>query len=72
MIQMKLPMLDEEGILILNPKGILEFRTKVLHLRSFNEYLIKLRNLPEYKETWENKDFISIHSSLSMLQEQII
>jgi hypothetical protein len=48
-IQTQLPLLDEEGRLILKPEGILEVRTKVLHSRSFNEYLIKWKNLPKMK-----------------------
>jgi hypothetical protein len=47
----KTTLLDEEGRLILKPKGILKFRTKVLHSRSINEYLIKWKNLLEEKST---------------------
>jgi hypothetical protein len=66
-IQKKLPLLDEEGRLVLEPKGILKVKTKVLHSRDVNEYLIKWRNLLEDEATWENKEFRSRHSYLMML-----
>jgi hypothetical protein len=69
LIQSQLPLLDEEGRLILKPKGILEVRTKVLHSRSFNEYLIKWKNMTEEEATWKMKtsykSFILTHASRS-------
>jgi hypothetical protein len=56
-VQTELPLLDEEGKLVMEPKCILEVRTKILHSRSVNEYLIKWRNLPEDEATWENEEF---------------
>jgi hypothetical protein len=69
-IQTKLPLLDEEGRLILIPEGILEVRTKFLHSRRINEYMIKWKNLPEDEATWEDEEFRSKHSSLPMLRGQ--
>jgi hypothetical protein len=54
-IQTQLPLLDEEGRLTLKPKGILEVKTKVLHSRSINEYLIKWKNLSKDEATWKMK-----------------
>jgi hypothetical protein len=62
-IQTKLPLLDEEGRLILIPEGILEVRTKFLRSRRINEYLIKWKNLPEDEATWEDEEFRSKHSN---------
>jgi hypothetical protein len=63
-----LPLLYEEGRLILIPKGILEVQTKFLHSRRINEYMIKWKNLPEDEATWEDDEFRSKHSFLAMLQ----
>jgi hypothetical protein len=41
----------------MEPKCILEVKTKILRSRSVNEYLIKWRNLPEDEATWENEEF---------------
>ena len=40
-IQTELPILDDEGKLVLEPECMLEIKTKTLHSRSFKEYLIK-------------------------------
>lgn len=63
-IQTKLPPLDEEGRLVLKLKGVFKVRTKILHLRGVNDYLIKWMNLQEDKATSEKEELIrSIHSS---------
>ena len=56
-IQTKLPMLDEERKLVMEPKCIREVRTKILQSRII-EYLIKTwRNFPEDEASWEHADF---------------
>jgi len=70
-IQTNLPLLDEEGRLILILEGILEVWTKFLRFRIINEYLIKWKNLPEDEATWEDDEFRSKHLSLPMLWGQI-
>jgi hypothetical protein len=42
-----LPMLDEEGRIILEPKAIIATREKRLRSQVIKEYLIKWKNLPE-------------------------
>jgi hypothetical protein len=71
-VQIELPLLDEEGKLVLEFECILEVQTKILCSRSTNEYLIKWRNLPKDEATWENEYFRSRHSSLPILQAQSI
>jgi hypothetical protein len=66
-IQIEFPLLDEEGRLILLLEGILEVRTKFLHYRIINDYIIKWKNLPEDEATWEDEEFISKHLYLPML-----
>ena len=66
-IQTELPMLDDEGKLVLEPKCILEIKTIIVHSISVNEYLIKWRNLPNDEATWETEDFRSCHPSLPIL-----
>ena len=59
-IQTELPMLDDEGKLMLEPECILEIETKTLFTRSVDEYLIKWRNLPDDESTLENEDFFFV------------
>ena len=66
-IQTKLPLLDDKWILVLEPKCILKVKTRTLHSKSINEYLVKWKNLPEDEATWENEDFLSKHLSLPIL-----
>ena len=56
-----IPILDEEGRLILIHEGILEVQTKFLCSRRINEYLIKWKNLPEDEATWKDEAFRSKH-----------
>ena len=67
-IQIELPMLDDEGKLVLELKCILEIKTRTLRSISLNEYLIKWRNLPYDEATWENEYFCSCHPSLPILR----
>ena len=53
-IQIELPMLDDEGKLVLELECILEIKTRTIHSRSVNVYLIKRINLPDDEATWEN------------------
>ena len=48
-----LPILDDEGKLILEPEGILSTRDKKLRSRVITEYLIKWKDLPEEEAPWE-------------------
>ena len=66
-IQIKLPMLDDEEKLVMEPGCILEIKTRTLCSRSVKEYLIKWRNLPDDVDTWENDYFCSRHPSLPIL-----
>ena len=63
-IQIELHMLDDEGKLVLEPKCILEIKTRTLRSRSVNQYLIKWRTLPDDEATWENEYFCLCHPSL--------
>ena len=45
-IQIELPMLDDEGKLVLEPKCVLGIKTITHRSTSVNEYLIKWRKLP--------------------------
>ena len=66
-IQTELPELDEEGKLILEPKAILEVRTKKFHSRDIIKYLIKWKKLPPEDATWEDEQFVQQHLELTKL-----
>ena len=57
-VQTILPELDKEGKMILEPKEIIEIRTRQLLNQSIPEYLIKWKNLPKEDSTWEDESFI--------------
>ena len=63
-IQTILPELDEEGKIILEPKAVMETRTRQLGNQSISEYLIKWKNLPTKDSTWEDENFIQKHPEL--------
>jgi hypothetical protein len=54
----ELPLVDEEGHLILIPEEILEERTKHLRNRDIKEYLVRWKNLPIEDATWENEQVL--------------
>ena len=56
-IQTELPMLDDEVKLVQELECILEIKTRTIHSRSVNVYLIKRINLPDDEATWENEFF---------------
>jgi hypothetical protein len=55
--QTMLPILDDEGRIILEPEAIISTREKILHSRIIKEYLIKWKNLPEEDAIWESEHF---------------
>jgi hypothetical protein len=66
-VQTLLPLLGEEGRIILEPEAIIASREKKLRSRIIKEYLIKWKNLPEEDAAWESKHFRQLHPSLPML-----
>ena len=54
----KLPALDDEGHLVLEPKAILETRERKLRRRTIKEYLLRWRNLPNEDATWEGEQIL--------------
>ena len=56
----KLPPLNDEGHLVLNPEVILDTQQKKLRNKTIIEYLIKWRNLPSEDATWEREDTIKL------------
>ena len=62
-----LPMLDDEGRIILEPEAIIATREKKLHSPVIKEYLIKWKNLPEEDAAWESEHFCQLHPSLPLL-----
>jgi hypothetical protein len=60
-----LPMLDEEGRIILDPESIIATQEKRLRYRVIKEYLIKWKNLPKEDVGWESEKFLKLHPYLS-------
>jgi hypothetical protein len=52
-----LPMLDEDGIIILELEAIIATRENKLRSLVIKEYLNKWKNLPEEDTTWESEHF---------------
>ena len=53
-----LPMTDEEGCTIMEPKEILETRTKNLQTKKIKQYEVKWIGMTEEDATWEAEDFV--------------
>jgi hypothetical protein len=53
-----LPLVDEEGQLILILEEILEVRERKLRNRNIREYLVKWKNLPIANATWEGEQVL--------------
>jgi hypothetical protein len=70
--QTELPILDDEGRIILEPEGILTTREKKLHSRTIKEYLIKWKNLPEEDSLWETEKFRQQYPSLPCFEDKAI
>ena len=54
----ELPLMDEEGKLILVPDEILEVREWQLRSRVTREYLVRWRDLPIEDATWEGESIL--------------
>jgi hypothetical protein len=53
-----LPLLDEEGMLVLVPEEILEVREKKIWRIRIKKYLIKWKDFPIEDATWENEQVV--------------
>ena len=62
-----LPILDDEGRIILEPESILSTREKKLRSHVITEYLIKWKDLLVEEASWESEVFHYQHPSLRML-----
>lgn len=64
---LELPLLDEEGHLVLVPEEIIDTREKRLRNRVVKEYFVRWRDFPAEDATWES-DQILQHPSLQLLE----
>jgi hypothetical protein len=62
-----LPMLDEEGRIILDSETIIATWEKRIRSQVIKEYLIKWKNLLEKDNAWESENFRQLHPSLPLL-----
>ena len=65
--QTLLPMLDDEGRIIFEPKYIITTIERRLRTRVIKDYLLKWKNLQEEDLTWESEQFRQLHLSLTQL-----
>ena len=63
-VQTILPMLDDEGRIILEPKAIIATRERRLRSRTLKEYLIRWNFFPDEDASWETKQFRQQYLSL--------
>ena len=54
----ELPPLDDEGLLVLIPKRILQVRERKLRNRVIREYLVEWKELPMEDTTWEGEQVL--------------
>ena len=54
----KLPPMDDEGHLVLQPEAILDSRERHLRSRVIKEFLIRYRNLLDEDATWEGEQIL--------------
>jgi len=62
-----LPILDDEGRIILEREVIIATREKILCSRIIKEYLIKWKNILEEDVVWESHHFRQLYPSLPFL-----
>jgi len=65
-----LPIMDNEGRIVLEPEAILATRERRLRSRIIKEYLIKWKNLPEEDAAWESENFRQLHPSLLCFEDK--
>ena len=63
------PPLDDEGLLILIPKQIIQTRERKLRNQAIREYLVQWKELPPEDATWEGKQ-VWQHPSLQLLEDK--
>ena len=65
----ELPLLDEEGQLVLVPEEILQERERKLRSRVIQEFLVKWKDLPIEDATWEGEQVLH-HPNLKLLEDK--
>ena len=65
----ELPPLDDEGLLILIPKRIIQTRERKLRNKVIREYLVRWKELPPEDATWEGEQVLQ-HPSLQLLEDK--
>jgi len=65
----ELPLLDDEGHLILTPEFILETRKRKLRSRVIKEYLVRWKDLLIEDITWEGEKILQ-HPVLQLLEDK--
>ena len=65
----KLPPLDDEGLLVLIPERILQVQERKPWNRVILEYLVKWKELPMEDATWEREQVLQ-HPSLQLLEDK--
>ena len=65
----ELPPLDDEGLLVLIPKRIIQVRERKLQNRVIQGYLVKWKELPIEDATWEGEKVLQ-HPGLQLLEDK--
>eukprot|EP00253_Pinus_taeda_P033316 PITA_33316 len=65
----KLPPMDDEGHLVLQPDAIIDSRERRLQSKMVWEFLVRWKNLPDEDATWESEENLQ-HPSLQLLEDK--
>ena len=71
MVYEELPLVDDEGHLVLVPEKVIIGRERKLRNKTIKEYLIQWKGFPSEDATWEGEQILQ-HPALLLLEDKQI